>query len=251
MQTRLILFILVCLASATLPIYGQSLLGDFGPSTTQAPNNVKALRQRTATLKTDLLRLPQSPELTLELFEGISYDVKIEQPNHRHPFNNIDVYWGTTGDPAWNHRANYHDVIMTVNRATEKAVIYAMTSDGTFMVMPTTEKGHYSIYEEAPIDWSSAPCAEAITAVGATTITSDTDGETGVPKTILNSGCNEQDENGIYVIDVFFSYSHEAELTIGDVLAHAISQAETVNQGFANSETTNARMRVITLPPAT
>lgn len=200
-----------------------------------------------ATLQTDLLRLPANPEFQLDLFDGLSYRVKFERKNHGHPFDEIEVYWGNSGDPGWVHRSNYHDVIMTVNRATEKAVIYAMTSDGTFMVMPTADKSKYIVYEEAPIDWSNAPCSEetemSIEAVAAERIAP----ESGIEKTIMTSGCNEQDENGIYVIDMFFSYSHEAELTIGDVLAHAISQAETVNQGFANSEITNARLRVIDL----
>jgi len=196
---------------------------------------LRAQRARTAEINHDLLGLEETFTLKLELFNDLKYTVKMDWQDRRHPAGDADVYWGSSGDPAWSHLSHYRDVILTVNRTTGKAMLYAMTSDGFFVVAPTAKQGEYLIYEAEDTDWASQPCSDV----------TKTSGLPPLSKSLMSSGCEEQDADGKYVVDMFFSYSLEAELFIGDVVAHSISQAETVNVGLANSEVTNTYLRVI------
>jgi hypothetical protein len=197
------------------------------------PPELNAQRHRTAEIQTDLLSLAKSSTLKLDLFEDISYNVKLERLDRKHVVGDVDVYWGNSGDPAWAHLPHYNDVILTVNRSNGKAIVYAMTSDGMFVVTPTMEKNRYLIYQATDVDWEAAGCANL----------SKTIALGFADKQVMMSGCEEQDTNGNYVVDMFFSYSHEAELALGDVVAHSIAQAETVNVGLANSLVTNTYLR--------
>lgn len=203
--------------------------------TDAAPAELNAQRARTAEMNIDLLGLAKSPTLQLDLFNDISYRVAFDRLDRRHPVGDVDVYWGNSGDPAWAHLPHYNDVILTVNRTTGKAIIYAMTSDGMFVVTPSVEKNRYLIYQTTDIDWANAGCEDLTK-----TVSPVSDG-----KSLMMVGCEEQDADGNFVVDMFFSYSLEAELAIGDVVAHSIAQAESVNIGLANSEVTNTYLRVI------
>jgi hypothetical protein len=77
------------------------------------PPELNAQRHRTAEIQTDLLSLAKSSTLKLDLFEDISYNVKLERLDRKHVVGDVDVYWGNSGDPAWAHLSHYNDVILT------------------------------------------------------------------------------------------------------------------------------------------
>lgn len=236
MKSKLYL-LLVFFASVYNVVAAQQVISLFeNPVLTKdAPGELMAQRARTAVIDFDLRDLSSTSTLKLDLFEDLSYTVRMDRQDRNHPAGDADVYWGNSGDPAWAHVPHYHDVILTVNRANGKAMLYAMTSDGMFVVTPTTKEGQYLIYEAEDTDWASQPCSD----VTKTSVPESTN------KSLMTSGCEEQDADGKYVVDMFFSYSIEAELFIGDVVAHSISQAETVNIGLANSEVNNTYLRVV------
>lgn len=194
-----------------------------------------ALRERTGTVDLDLLELENNDRIRLDLFPDLSFTVTLKKRPAFHAVGDVDVYWANSGDPTWAHLEDYHDVILTVNRTTQKAILYAITNQGTFAVIPTASKHRYLVYEAVPLD-----CA--------TDLPSGSDRSlirSATNRTVMNTGCEEQNADGDFVIDMFFSYSHEAEAFTGDVVAHAVSQAETVNVGLANSEIFNTVLRVV------
>ena len=149
-------FLLVIFLAGFLPVFGQSpteIFTDFSLTVSSGDKAVDAARFRQARLATDLTALTDGATIELALFEDAAYTVKLEQQPRRHNAGNVEVYWANSGDPAWAHLPNYHDVIVTVNRETERVVINAITSGGSFMVLPSATDGQaYRLYEERDID---------------------------------------------------------------------------------------------------
>ena len=210
-----------------------SLLTDFGTPDHQLTEQAK--RQRSAALRLSPAQLTDGTTLQLNLFADVTYTVELEARPRQHVVGDVDLYWGSTKDPAWAHLPHYRDVILAANRTTGKLIVYASTSAGFFVVEPVTGTDRYRIYEANEPEWSAATCGEE-RLKGNDLLTE---------KTVPTGSCAEQDENGVYVVDMLFTYSHQAEAAAGDVVAHAVAQAETVNQGLANSLITNTRIRVV------
>ena len=92
---------LFCWGSVALLTAQTSLvLTDFSTENRFLPGNGEFDRHRTARLGIDPLMLGDKSVLTLDLFNDVHYDVVLEQREHHHVPAGLDVYWGSTGDPA-------------------------------------------------------------------------------------------------------------------------------------------------------
>ena len=190
----------------------------------------------TADLNIDLKQVGASFNTTLNLPGGINYSLSAEKIDRRHPVGNVDIYYGSTGDPAWAHLPHYRDVVMALNRNSNKMVMHIFTGDGTFNVMPNAD-GTYTVTEEATPDCISDRHHD---------FAAGTQNFLDPAKTMM-SGCNEQDDNGDYVVDMYFGYSHQAAAQINDIQAYSVAQIETVNVGFANSLIDDIYLRLVNL----
>lgn len=189
-----------------------------------------------ATLNLDLKNITDEFSVALNLPQGIEYNLTAEKIDRRHPVGNVDIYYGSTGDPAWAHLPHYRDVVMTVNRNSGNMVMHIFSADGTFNVMPNAD-GTYRVSKEETPDCISDR-HHGFNA-GAQNFLD--------PAKMMMSGCNEQDDNNDYVVDMYFGYSHQAAAQIGDIQAYSVAQIETVNVGFQNSLVTDIYLRLVNL----
>ncbi len=236
---RNILLISALVLVAPFVIYSQatSLLTKFSTESLMMPTGGEFSRHRTGVLAVSPLDFEDGSRLRLELFNDVSCDVRLERRPVTHPAGNLDVYWGTSGDPAWSHLPWYRNVVLVINRSTGRLILYAIISGRTFLVTSMADQDHYDIYQSAAMDQEMSWAC------------SDTGGSAGfrTGKVSVGAGCSERDSSGTYVVDVFFSYCHEAEAAVGDIYAHAAAQAEVVNQCLSNSLVNNVYLRAVDL----
>ena len=180
-----------------------------------------------------------SQPLHLDLGRGVAYDVTLYKRPPVHAAGEVDVYYGNSGDARFGHLEDYTDIILVVNRATNRLRVDAMTADGLFTVSPRGKT-----YQ---LERHDATNAKALTPSGELRC-EDVPAFSqlpGVAKSQLATPCGETDAQGRHVIDMLFTYSLDAATAEADIMTHAIAQAETANVGLTNSLVDNLVMRVI------
>ena len=230
----LCVYLALCLCTAVSAQSGFFFdYSDALPEEPRPPQSVAA--PRTATLGFDPLALPQSFSSKLNLPGAHQYAVSFERHQRQHPVGKVTLYYGTTHDPVWAHLPHYRDVILAVNAATGKLVLHAFTADGVFAALPQPD-GTYRVFEEAtPVCYQD----------GGDRPSGVFQEENTLPAAARMSGCNEQDQNGDYVVDMYFGYSHQADAQLGDLTAYSVAQIETVNLGLQNSQVPDLYLRLV------
>ena len=242
---RLIISFALCFLTGSASLFSQTNFSLFDYSSTNISQEQEISKDEeirdivAAPLKAALtinpLNLPASFSTQVKLLRDINYTVDMQRIARRHPIGNADIYYGTTNDPNWAHLPHYRDVIMVVNRNSGQVVLHVMSSDGIFSALPRAN-GLYEISEERAPDCTVGRDESKSLSL---------DGDALEQSFMMTSGCNEQDQNGDYVVDLFFGYSHQAESDIGDLLAYSIAQVETVNVGLANSLVPDMYLRLV------
>ena len=219
-----------CLACS---LFSQSgFLFDYAPTS----QDLRTTDPHPATLNVDPLALPEAFTTKLNLPGTHQYAASFERVTHRHPVGKVELYYGTSHDPAWTHLPHYRDLILAVNQHTGRLVLHAFTAGGVFSALPNAD-GTYRVFEEI------AP--ECTQDGGTRPVGVFQQAPTNLPAAARMSGCNEQDDNGDYVVDMYFGYSHQADAQIGDLTAYSVAQIETVNLGLQNSLVPDLYLRLI------
>lgn len=187
------------------------------------------------TIAVDLIKpvgdLDLSIPLRLPVAADLAYDIRFEARATDHAVAGVNVYHGYSGDPRYAHLPHYRDVILVTNPAANTLRLLAMTHDGVFS-LEKAGKG----YELARATYAGNPDTDAPPAFSR---------RADELKNAVAAPCAETNAAGKHVVDVLFTYSIEAATLMGDIVTHAVSQAESVNLGLANSLVENMEIRVV------
>lgn len=165
----------------------------------------------------------------LNLFDDAKINLTLS-PESISSYQNLQVWKGQSGDPRFEHLSHYRDIVMVVNPNTNKLTAVIKTDEGTFSILPHKKNGIYRIAEVNPATFNCE------------TIMPD------VSKSLMNSGytsCNEEDGNGVSVLDFFMGFSTSAAATAGDIDAYALTMVELVNTSLSNSLVTDVKLRLV------
>lgn len=194
-------------------------------------------RARKAFLKIPTFEQPFSKEasIQLNLFEDVQLDLKLQKET-RTFYKNIQVWKGRTDDPQFSHLPQYRDVIVVYNPNTKKMAGMVEASNGAFSFLPDADSKHYRITE---MQSNHFQCSGGINCKKEEHLGSIQNNAESV------TGCDDIDDNGDYIMDIFIGFSESAETEIGDINTHAILLVETVNTGFTNSLVNNVKLRLV------
>ena len=147
----------------------------------------------------------------------------------------VALWFGTTYDPVFADQPRYRDVVLSYNPASGRAYLYGLTSHSAFTLRPAPG-GQHQLEVNAPLEFNDKTCEVAPAFAPNKNIQE---------KFLMQDGCGEQRADGTWVVDMLFGYSHEAEFIIGDLTAHAVAQAATVNTGLVNSDIDSLELRIV------
>ena len=227
---RLLGMAAICCLASTLFAQGGFL---FDYAATDGP--LRTTDPHSATLNVDPLALSESFTVKLNLPGAHQYAATFDRIARRHPVGKVAIYHGTTHDPAWAHLSHYRDLILAVDEQSGRLVLHAFTADGVFSALPNAD-GTYTVAEEM-----TPECTQD----GGTRPGGLFQEAPAPPAAARMSGCNEQDQNGDYVVDMYFGYSHQAAAQLGDLTAYSVAQIETVNLGLQNSQVPDLYLRLV------
>jgi hypothetical protein len=190
-------------------------------------------RSRLALLHTDIVL---SAPLLLNLFDDATYTVTLERQQGQF-LSGLEVWKGRVEDSRFDHLPHYRNTVVVLNRKTGRFVANIETDRGFFQILPAGGEGEYRIRDCKTFTNEMCRFLENERANRVNT----QDGH----RAGCDSECDETDEEGLYVIDLFAGYSTEAATVAGDLEAHAQANVETVNMGFTNSMVVNTYMRLV------
>jgi len=177
-----------------------------------------------------------SAPLLLNLFDDAHFTVWLERQTWGH-LPHLEVWKGRAEDGRFNHLSHYRNTVVVLNTVTGKFVANIETEQGFFQILPTARDGGYRVRDCKA--FVNELCGHLENG------TADRLNARGGSRAGCDSDCDEIDEGGRYVLDLFAGYSAEAAVVAGDLDAHAQANVETVNMGFANSMVTNTYMRLV------
>ncbi len=218
----------------------QNVIRIFGQETVPEENDTRSAVLSEAEHRSRLARLDGDVDLNgtlvLNLFDDVTFHIELEK-SHGHYLPGIEVWHGRVHDDRFSHIPHYRNTVFVFNRKSGRIVANIEAEQGFFQLLPTFQESIYRIRHCKTFE--NHLCRNH----------SDQDALPGNSLSGTRAGCgsecDETDEDGRHVLDLFAGYSEEAAAVAVDLDAHATANAETVNMGFANSLVNSVFMRVI------
>jgi len=175
-------------------------------------------------------KLPDKANFNFQLFDDVSFQVKLKK-DQSPKYMGMQVWKGSTASASHYRHENYRNTIVVYNPLTGKMTGMLGENGRNFVFLPYGENNTYRIIE---YQGELSEC-------GALSAKLTVENNTGV-----SCGyCNETDENGDAVLDMFIGFSDDAAAVAGDLNAYGLMVVEDVNIGLTNSAIAGIYMRLV------
>jgi len=195
-------------------------------------------RVRRTQLKLQTLHsLQKTATIQLNLFDDVQFNLKLQKEPTTY-YNNLQIWKGRTADARFDHLPQYRNVVLVFNPNTKKMAGFVEAAKGTFHFRAESNAKTYRISEYKKNHFHCKGGVEA------------KDHRPHLSSHYNNNfksvvGCDDIDDNGNYVLDIFIGFSNSAAAEIGDIDSHAALLVESVNNGFTNSLVNDVVLRLV------
>lgn len=230
-----------CILTATMICWMPLLNGQISlfDSASKTDGTIKVYEhgaiQRTTELKMNSSLITGQKQLPSELvfnpFPDVAVKLYLDTPTTS-SFKGLKVIRLRSDDERFDHLPHYRDGVLIYNPRNGVYVLQLSSGRGAFEMIPTSHTDTYKVSE-----WRDE-ALDCQTVDHTHLMNKNT-------RPISKNSCEEQDMAGVYIADLFIGYSYEAAFQVQDYDAHALSLAEEVNNGLANSLVDNIRLRLV------
>ncbi|HKY38890.1 MAG TPA: hypothetical protein VJN18_23280 [Polyangiaceae bacterium] len=166
---------------------------------------------------------------------------RVNLQRYRRHGSGHEVWNARVEDPRTTSLVRYDNAIFVVSRRDNKLYGTVDVAASIFEIRPTTSG--YTVQQSKRFD-PKADCAfqrvqqRSLALEGADSLRTST-------ITKQEVALAEQDECGVFVLDVFFGFTQSAAAVVNDIEAHALLLTETANNGMFNSGIDDVRLRMV------